>query len=186
MHIRVKKITADRFVYLGTVYPIEGVIHSDPNLIPLSYFINAPDMFEFMRVNYSLDKACIRRIADNAYTIDFRMDIIKKNKRGQLTGHMKRYINKYFSPLQQNRYLTFMSLHEKGSLSQTEQYIYDIELHGRPEATVWDHVKAVLRWFYNCIETYNDYIDMINNETDVKKLAGMSVRDVSFPQYTGG
>ena len=186
MHIRVKKITADRYIYLDTVYPVEGVIPSEDDIIPLADITNVSDMFEFMRTNYTLDKACIKKVGTNQYEINFRLDNIKRNKRVQLTNHMKRYINKYFSPLQQNRYFMFFTLHEKGTLTIAEQYIYDIELHGRTESIVWNVVKTTLIWFYNCIDIYNDDIDKINNETDVKKLAGMSVRDVSFPAYPGG
>ena len=186
MHIRVKKITADRYMYLETVYPVEGVIYLAEDLIPLREITNASSMFEFMRVNYALDKACIKKIADNEYEIDFNIALIKNMKKKQLTEYMKRYINKYFSPLQQSRYFMFFTLHEKGSRTTAEQYIYDIELHGRTESVAWNEVKTVLQWFYDCINIYNGYIDTINNENDVKILAGMTVRNVSFPAYTGG
>lgn len=186
MHIRAKQITDNRYVYLGTVYPIQGGMKPSPDLIPINEITNAYSMLEFMRTNYHLDKACIVKISDNVYEIDFRINIIQKNKVKQLTEYMKRYINRYFSPLQQNRYFMFYTLHEKGTLTADEQYVYDIELHGRPEAVVWAHVKTIIKWFYDCIDIYNGYLDIINNETDVKKLAGMSIQNVSFPAYPGG
>jgi hypothetical protein len=192
IYLQIKHIINDRYSVLTIHYPNPYKNPVGNDIIPLDYVINASDpvdgttMFEIMTRYREYDIAMLKKISAAEYQIDFRIANIRKAKIRALRKHINRHILRKFPVDKQMRHMTFMRLHEQATRTVPEQYIYDIELHGRPEATVWSVVSDNIKWMYDVIDVENNYVDTINGITNIKTLLGLSVNNISLPPWPGG
>lgn len=205
MYIQLQKYSGNRYIPIRTVR--DAKIPNDSGLyISLNQIDNASTLLPSGRTMWDLiplyqqfDQACIVKLNESLYSIEFNVELIKNKKKGRLEYQTKKYITndspdeKRMPEWRQARWNDYAIMYEKkkiknDKLNDREAIAYNSMIDAsksETEDSVYQNVLNALQWIFLCLQQHDIMEKQILALTDIETALKFDTSQCPYPAWVG-